>query len=228
MGTLRKEIKRQQEDGILQEENVYIAFWQDRTGWKSYSYRLAELEENEYAICCDDLDRLKEIRGTDSNAILLHCGDFRFIYIDVLESYLVTDILRHYNSKKSPYKIDTVIKEFERKESEEQPPKTLKFNKKRFLWSELGFMLNNCILSLWYSRKRVLACDMKYSYYMQCYDAYDMAVKAILIVLKKCYKVKYNIKITDTECSIVSQDGSDYLFKFEIEENGAYLVEKKV
>lgn len=55
-----------------------------------------------------------------------------------------------------------------------------------------------------------------------------MAVQAILMVLEKYYKVKYTIRINDEECSIVSQDGSDFLFKFEIEGNGAYLIEKKV
>ena len=89
-------------------------------------------------------------------------------------------------------------------------------------------MLNACIIDLWYARKKALSCDMKYSNYMQCVEAYMMAVKAILMVLNKCYKVKYTIRINDKECSIVSQDGSDFLFKFEIEENGAYLIEKKV
>lgn len=222
---------------VWKEHCSKAVFWETEKCW---NYHMFSLSENNI-IPREDEVILREIQKKDNNAIVVdkysfYCLSVKYV-AEKIKQYRQNETNRNHNLNSNighnigvfldKYSWSAVAKKHEEK-GQEAKQKTLTFNKKQFQQSELGFMLNACIIDLWYARKKALSCDMKYSNYMQCVEAYMMAVKAILMVLNKCYKVKYTIRINDKECSIVSQDGSDFLFKFEIEENGEYLIEKKV
>ncbi len=225
-----KEVVKHCWDRLWKKRYSNAVFWKKNECW---DYHMFFLSENNVIPREDEL-LLRGIQKEDNNAIVIDGYSYRYLDGDGVAGYIANEIEKYHQDKCNGHNIGAFLDNYsweavQKKEKQEQPPTTLKFNKEKFRYSELGFMLNACIIDFWYSRKKVLSCDEKYSfYYMKCHDAYWMAVKALLMTLRQCYKVKYNIKITDSECSIVSQDGSDYLFKFDIEQEGAYLIEKKV
>ena len=134
--------------GFTKGRAAKIVFYKRNERWSCYIFEL----QCDNSIDTEIKQSLENIKKYDPKAIVVDSVDFikpdsdGFVWIDEV----VNNILFLYSKGQS--NISEFLDYYAYKEEQEQ--KLLIFNKEQFQQSELGFMLNACIIDLWYARKK--------------------------------------------------------------------------
>lgn len=193
-----KELVEKQLD-VLQNEKVKVVFYKEEGRWQT---NVIVLQEGN-TVSKRNLKTLKWIKSVDRQAVVIEKRDFKRDWEDELVTLeeMVGTIEYRYNQMDCHNNIGKFLEKCE--EMRENQPKTLKFDKEKFMYSKLGCML--------YSRMDRL--DLAISEHE--YNIFEeiAIIKALLAAIKQCYGVTYYIAFNQDKCGIFSPDTNDWLFE---------------
>lgn len=193
-----KELVEKQLD-VLQNKKVKVVFYKEEGRWQT---NVIVLQEGN-TVSKRNLKTLKWIKSVDRQAVVIEKRDFKRDWEDELVTLeeMVGTIEYRYNQMDCHNNIGKFLEKCE--EMRENQPKTLKFDKEKFMYSKLGCML--------YSRMDRL--DLAISEHE--YNIFEeiAIIKALLAAIKQCYGVTYYIAFNQDKCGIFSPDTNDWLFE---------------
>lgn len=193
-----KELVEKQLD-VLQNKKVKVVFYKEEGRWCTNVIVLQE----DNTVSKRNLKTLKWIKSVDDKALVIEKRDFKRDWKDELVTLeeMVGTIEYRYNQMDCHNNIGKFLEKCE--EMRENQPKTLKFDKEKFMYSKLGCML--------YSRMDRL--DLAISEHE--YNIFEeiAIIKALLAAIKQCYGVTYYIAFNQDKCGIFSPDTNDWLFE---------------
>lgn len=197
----------------VQNKNVRIVFFKENDEWCANGICL----QKDNTISERDIKTLKWIKSVDNQAVVMGKRDFMKDWKDELISldeavytieYRHGNVNCHNNISKFLEKCEEeennikMMKESYKQWAEgnsdialqklQQQPTTLKFDKEKFLQSEMGSML--C------SQMNKLTTEIA-------------IIEALLSALKQCYDVNYYIAFHNGKCGIFSPDTKEWLFE---------------
>lgn len=183
---------------LLQNDNIRIIFYKEEEKIEWHQKNIVLQEDN--TISERDLKTLKWIKSVDKKAVVMKKRDFikdwgtEFVPLEEMAG----TIEYRYGRLDCHSNISKFLEQYA------EEVQTLKFDKEKFLQSEMGSLLREYVEKLYMTEVE----ESNFNFLK-----YKELAEMILIALKQCYGVKYYILFTKHEYGVFSPDTNDWLYR---------------